>query len=206
MHFSLVLLLSAFVCTLPPRIAAQSTAPDQDAGGKLAPGDVLKIQIWREEDLSGDFLMDESGMITLPMLGPKQVTEIPLPELRQALLTEYRAQLRNPSITITPLRRVYVLGEVQQPGLYAVDPTISLAGAVALAGGASPAGDLRRLRVIRAGEVVIQGVSTESALTSINVLSGDQIFVGRRSWFDRNSTFVVSVLLSLTSIVITMVR
>lgn len=172
----------------------------------LHPGDILKVEVWREEDLSGEFLIDESGAVTLPLLGRRQAANVPFTELKAELLSAYHAELRNPSITITPLRRVYVLGEVQTPGLYTVDPTVSLAGAVALAGGASQQGDLKRLRVIRDGNVVLNGVPAESALGRINVLSGDQIFVGRRSWFDRNSTFVVSVLLSLTSIVITLAR
>ena len=50
------------------------------------------------------------------------------------------------------MRRVQVLGEVTKPGVYLADPTVSLAGLVALAGGATPGGDLHRIRVVRAGQ------------------------------------------------------
>lgn len=172
----------------------------------LLPGDVLKIEVWREEDLSGEFLIDEAGTVVLPMLGDKRVTGIPIPELRDALLVAYRRELRNPSVVVTPLRRVYVLGEVNAPGLIRLDPTVSLGGAIAMAGGTNEAGDLRRIQIVRDGQVVRDGLSPANVLSTLNVRSGDQIIVGRRSWLDRNSTFLVSAVLSVTSIIITLLQ
>jgi protein involved in polysaccharide export with SLBB domain len=114
--------------------------------------------------------------------------------------------LRNASINITPLRRINVLGEVARPGLYPVDPTVSLAGVVALAGGATATGDIRRIRIVRDGTVLMERAGAAETLNTLELRSGDQIFVDRRGWFDRNSTFVVSALLSITSIVITLAR
>jgi protein involved in polysaccharide export with SLBB domain len=185
---------------------AAAQVPDSAVLASLQPGDVVVVEVWREKDLSGAFMVDPSGTVTLPLLGPRKVAGIPFEDVRDQLLMEYQRELRNPSISITPLRRIYVLGEVNQPGLYTLDPTVTLAGAVAMAGGANQQGDLRRIRVIRNGEVVIEGVPADAALASIDVLSGDQIFVDRRGWFDRNSTFIVSALLSITSIIITIAR
>jgi protein involved in polysaccharide export with SLBB domain len=183
-----------------------STRPDTVPRAGLLAGDLLRVEIWREEDLSGEFPVDQNGDVVLPLLGERHVTGIPIEELRQSLLIDYRRELRNPSITITPLRRIYVLGEVNEPGLLTVDPTVSLAGAVALAGGANQQGDLRRIQVIRSGQPVLDGVAPTAALSTLDVRSGDQIFVGRRSWLDRNSTFLVSSVLSITSIVITLLQ
>ena len=187
-------------------VIAVAQAPRSASDVSLAPGDVVKLEVWQEEDLSGEFLVDEDGQVTLPLLGPVDVSGIPVRQLRARLIEAYRVQLQNPSITVTPLRRVLVLGEVHEPGVYNVDPTISLAGAIALAGGATPGGDLRRLRVVRDGVVVKEGATAEGSLAANQVLSGDQIFVERRSWFDRNSTFLVSAMLSVTSIVISILR
>ncbi len=172
----------------------------------LMPGDVIEVAIWREEDLSGEFLVDPDGYVTLPLLGQSPVTGLSWHNVRDRLLEAYREELRNPSIELTPLRRIYVLGEVNEPGLYPVDPTVSLAGAVAMAGGASPEGDVRNLRLVRGGALVVDGIPSEQALASLDVRSGDEIFVGRRNWFSRNSTFVISALLSLSTIVITLSR
>lgn len=205
MHRSCFALLLGLLL-IPAVAATQSSAGSAPDAVTLQPGDMVRVVIWREEDLSGDFSVDETGVVTLPLLGDKHVTGIPMRQLREVLIEEYRIHLRNPSISITPLRRVNVLGEVNKPGLYEVDPTISLAGAVALAGGATASGDLNRIRVIRSGTVIRERVAAQAALNTADIRSGDQIFVERRNWFDRNSTFVVSVLLSVTSIVITLVR
>jgi polysaccharide biosynthesis/export protein len=184
--------------------AQQGYRPEGAAMGggdiTLAPGDALHIAIWREQDLSGEFLVDEEGMVTLPLLGRKNVLGLPIAELRAELMREYAVQLRNPSIQITPLRRIYVLGEVNRPGLYAVDPTISLAGAVALAMGATPMGDLNRIRIIREGEILHQQMAAQSTVATLR--SGDQVMVDRRGWIERNSTFVISLLLSTPGMIL----
>lgn len=176
------------------------------ASYSLQPGDVLSIEVWREPDLTGQFQVAEDGYVVLPLLGRIRAADMPIGELRNTLFERYSTELRNPSIVITPLRRIYVLGEVNAPGLYPVDPTISIAGAVAMAGGANGQGDLQNIRVVRADGQEQHGLRIDSPLAHSGIASGDQIFVGRRSWFDRNSTFVVSALLSVTSIVISLAR
>lgn len=195
---SLLLLLSSGIGYTA---GAQQDARTAADAVTLQPGDVVRVQIWREEELSGEFQVDDSGIVTLPLIGEKRVTGIPMRRLREVLIDDYRLHLRNPSINVTPLRRVNILGEVQEPGLYPIDPTISLAGAVALAGGTTPNGDLRRIRIVRDGAIVRERVSAGETLRTVDIRSGDQIMVERRSWFDRNSTFLVSALLSVTSIV-----
>lgn len=197
-RFACVLLV-ILVCARPVLVGAQPTAGD--GGVTLQPGDVISVQIWREPDLSGSFLVDEQGIVVLPLLGEKRVVDVPIRALREMLVEEYRVQLRNPSITITPLRRIHVLGEVAKPGLYEVDPTITLAAAVALAGGATPLGDLNRIRIIRGESMLMERVGATAALTAVDIRSGDQILVERRSWFERNSTFLISVGLSIPSVI-----
>lgn len=187
--------------------SAETAVPSADTTSlTLRSGDVIRVQIYREDDLNGDFLIDEDGVAVLPLLGPRRVTGIPMRDLRTQLAEAYREHLRNPSISITPLRRINVLGEVQRPGVYAVDPTVSVADAVSMAGGATAAGDLRRIRIIRGGQVLRERVGAAETLRSAGVWSGDQVIVDRRSWFERNSTFVVSTVLSVTSIIIALVR
>lgn len=199
--FALLSLTAGADAQAPAREVAVSTGAIT-----LAPGDVVRIAIWREDDLSGEFPVNENGTVIFPLLGEVRVVGIPFPTLRETLFEQYRVHLRNPSITITPLRRVNVLGEVNRPGLYEVDPTISLAGVVALAGGTNQDGDLNRIRVLRGGNVLHERVSATLSLDAFDIRSGDQILVERRNWFERNTTFVVSVLLSVTSIIITLAR
>jgi polysaccharide export outer membrane protein len=185
------------------QVSAQHARPTVS---ELKPGDVVRIEIWREEDLSGDFTVNELGLVTLPLIGEKDVNGLTMQQLRDQLIAEYRVQLLNPSIIVTPLRQVHVLGEVNAPGTYAVDPTVTLAGAIALAGGASAQGNLRKIRIAREGTVIKDAARAEETLQQVDVRSGDQIFVDRRSWFERNSTFVISAMMSLTSLIISLSR
>jgi protein involved in polysaccharide export with SLBB domain len=190
------------------RAAAQSAArpaPQQEV--TLQPGDVVRVEIWREKDLSGEFQVDPDGIATLPLLGDTPVTGVPMRDLRRALIEKYGVHLRNPSISVTPLRRISVLGEVNKPGVYLVDPTTTLAEAVAASGGANASGNLKNIRILRRTTgAELRHVSAETTIDQVDLRSGDQVFVEPRNWFTRNTSFVVSVVLSVTGIVISLVR
>jgi len=166
----------------------------------LAPGDLIRVQFSVERDLDGDFPVDETYRSNLPLLGSTEVGGLTGAELRESLTAAYGAQLRNQTVQITLLRRVRVLGAVQEPGLYHTDPTMALIDAVALAGGPTPNGKLDGIEIIRGGQVVASGIkSTE--LVGAYLRSGDQIMVPERSWFSRNAGWVVGTAVSATAII-----
>lgn len=204
-HFMRALLVVAVALSAstfaPPAPLAQATTSAAPAA--LEAGDVLEVTIWREDDLSGEFLVDETGSVTLPLLGRHEVTGKALAAVRDELIEGYRRHLNNPSITILPLRRVYVLGEVNKPGLYKLDPTVTLAGAVAMAEGATENGELSRIRVIRDGEAVQARPQPGQKLDDIDIRSGDQIFVEEKGWLRRNNGFLLNSLVSLATSVLT---
>jgi len=169
----------------------------------LVPGDILRVVVWREPDLSGDFQVDQDGALVLPLLGKLQVTNRAWNIVKDDLMQVYLRDLRNPSIELTPFRSVYVLGEVNLPGRYNVHPTNdNLAGAVSLASGVTPDGDVTNMRIVRDGVIILDGIAGEQRLSELGIRSGDQLFIGRRGWLDRNSTFIASAVLSLTGIVV----
>ncbi len=191
--------LLALLVLSPVALAAQG-AP----AITLRPGDRIELRVLRDTSLSRTIPVDERGQAVLPLLGARAVTATPWPALRDSLLRELGGQLNDPGISITPLRRVFVLGFVQRPGAYYADPTTPIAGALALAGGASSEGDLRKIRLLRDGAPLFEKVSIEDARVLADLRSGDQIFVDRRGWFDRNSPFVASALVGLAGIVVTL--
>ena len=169
----------------------------------LVPGDILRVVVWREPDLSGDFQVDQDGTLVLHLLGKLLVTDRAWNIVKDDLLQDYLRDLRNPSIELTPFRNVYVLGEVNLPGRYNVHPTDdNLAGAVSLASGVTPDGDVTNMRIVRDGVIILDGIAGEQRLAELGIRSGDQLFIGRRGWLDRNSTFIASAVLSLTGIVV----
>ena len=197
-RYSFVLLVLA---AAPAPAEAQSVQNPEELF--LAPGDILRVVVWREPDLSGDFQVDQDGALVLPLLGKLQVTDRAWNIVKDDLMQDYLRDLRNPSIELTPFHSVYVLGEVNLPGRYNVHPTDdNLAGAVSLASGVTPDGDVTNMIIVRDGVIILDGIAGEQRLSELGIRSGDQLFIGRRSWLDRNSTFIASAVLSLAGIVV----
>ena len=176
----------------------------QQAREHVAPGDVVRVQIWREEDMSGEFTVHEDGTVVLPKLGPFTVTGRAPEELREELIQEYQKVLRNPSIEITFLKRITVLGAVREPGLILVDPTMTVAEALALAGGTLPEGGTDRIEVVRGGERV-QTVTERTRIGELAMESGDRLFVPERSWASRNGAVVAAIITGAASIAVALI-
>ncbi len=166
----------------------------------LAPGDALRIRNWRESAMTGDFQVDENGSAMLPLVGRVEVAGRDPVAVKDEVLEAYSRELRDADLDITLLRRVAILGEVASPGLYLIDPTMRLADAVALAGGASPDGNLEGTRVVRDGNDITQYVALESPLLN-QLESGDQIQVPEKSWLRRNGIVLLASTISALAII-----
>jgi protein involved in polysaccharide export with SLBB domain len=178
------------------------SAPASEFAEPLRPGDVVRLRIWREPDLSGDFSVDESGQVVLPRLGPVSIMAISRDSLRRALVSAYATYLKNPSIEVVLLRRVNVLGAVQKPGLYPVDPTMTVADAVALAGGATPEGKRDRVELLRGGNRVTVKLDPGTRLGETPIRSGDQLYVPQRSWLSRNQGIVIGTVTAFAALAV----
>jgi polysaccharide export outer membrane protein len=190
----------------PGAVGWSQTGPPTDSGvgalsAPLAPGDAIQLAFWREPQLSGDYPIDENGAVVLPLLGARTVTRTPPAALKRTLLDEYAQQVRNQEVRVTFLRRIRILGAVKNPGLYRVDPTMTLGDALALAGGATSEGKLKGIRVFRNGQQVRSRLDINVQLLE-QVRSGDQILVPERSWFARNGPYVVAASVSAIGVII----
>jgi polysaccharide export outer membrane protein len=172
-------------------VAQQSSLPDTKRlrTGQDPPvsGDVIRLKIWQEPDLSGDFPVDENGIVVLPRLGRVKVTSETPESLEARLIAEYRKYLTHESIDVTVLRRIQILGAVRSPGVYPLDPTMTIADAVAAAGGATSEGRSRQVELVRGGERVPVELYAEQRLADSPIRSGDQLYVPERSWLSRNA-------------------
>lgn len=164
----------------------------------LKPGDMVRIKIWRGGDLGGDYAIDEDGKLNLPLIGSIEVEEISTDSLKVMLMREYSRFLRDPYITVVPLFRINVMGEVMNPGLYPVDATLNLTDILALAGGAKESGDINKIQVVQDGVVVTKNLKRElegeSPIEALGIKSGDQIIVGNKGGLSaRDWTLIVSM-------------
>lgn len=201
----LIVFLPISLASAPAPVLAQQTA-EGTAGGSdpLEPGDALRLSFSREVEFNGEYPVDSRGMVNLPILGERRVSNVAAQTLVDSLVLEYDEQIRNQTVQIDWLRRIRILGEVQIPGLYLVDPTMTLLDAVALAGGVSADGKLDGTKILRDGVAVTSDLRAET-LVFENVGSGDQVMVGKKSWFARNTGLVLGTLATLSIVIVTSV-
>lgn len=191
-------LLFILVMLVAP-VAGRAQTMRQDS---LRAGDVVRLWIWREKDLSGDFPVPETGMIVFPKIGAVKVTGRNTVELKDTLIASYQKYLRNPSIEVTYLRRVNVLGAVKDPGVYPLDETMTIAMALALAGGTRPDGRPDEVQLIRDGKKLTGSISQQTKIADLPIRSGDQLFVPERSWAARNTGLISTLLSGLISVTV----
>ena len=194
----LMILAAMAAMTWTPPLAAQ--APQ--GGQLLRSGDVIRLNIWREPDMSGEYVIDEAGSVIFPRVGEYFVLEEDNASLEAKLLADYLQYLRNPSIEVTVLRRVSIIGAVNDPGQKLVDPTVTIADALAMAGGATTLGDQNKIRIIRDGVMVEAELSVDTRLTDSTIRSGDQIFVPERPWLSRNTGVVATGISASVALII----
>ena len=197
MRIGLVLL--AFLAMAPGTgalLSAQTNVPGPGSGGDSAavvhPGDVIRLKIWREPDMSGEVAVDEAGVATLPRLGALKVADLPADSLKRMLIRSYAKYLRDPAVDITVLRRITVLGAVKTPNVYHVEPTMTVSDALALAGGAAPDGKVDQVELRRGSKYAIVNLARGTRLADTPLRSGDELYVPQRSWLSRNAGLVIA--------------
>jgi polysaccharide export outer membrane protein len=185
---SLLPVLTAPVLT--SAVLAQSPAPTTEQV-TLAPGDSVRVVVWRKPEMSGDFIVGPDGTITHPLYRAVRVGGVPFGTAETNVRTFLARFEQDPQFVVEPLVRVAVSGEVGRPQVFAVRPETSIADAVAQAGGPNQFGKRDRVRVLRtdAGgrqrELYISLLDPESGSATMRVHSGDQIVVDRKRSFFR---------------------
>ncbi|RYG61984.1 MAG: polysaccharide export protein [Alphaproteobacteria bacterium] len=108
------------------------------APGQLGPGDKIRMTVFGEEDLSGEFEIDNTGSLSLPLVGEISARGLTQRELEKKLATVLEeGYLKSPRVNIEVLnfRPFFILGEVNKPGSYPYANDMNVINAVALGGG-----------------------------------------------------------------------
>ena len=204
MRYPSTVALLAVVAFATP--ASAQTSPTASAS-MLAPGDSVRVVVWRRPDFSGDFVVAPNGTITHPLYRSVTVGGVPF-ATAEANLRRFLSRFEeNPEFVMEPLVRVSVSGEVDRPQVYALRPETSVAEAVGLAGGVTREGNRNRVRILRTEtggqtrEFVLDLNDPAAGAARTPVLSGDQIVVDRRRSFMRDVLLpVLGVIGSVASI------
>lgn len=148
---------------------------------KLGAGDKLRVITFGHEDLSSEFLVSDSGMISFPLVGQLKAATLTLDQFQQNLATALKTGgfVVNPNVSVEVLeyRPFYILGEVQKPGAYPYQAGLTALSAIATAGGLTYRANQRRLYIRRADSTAEVNIQVTAATP---IFPGDTVRVGER--------------------------
>jgi polysaccharide biosynthesis/export protein len=151
--------------------------------------DVLSVVVWREQEMSGDVTVRPDGMITLPLVGDIRAAGLTTVALKKSIEESAARLITDPNVTIAVRqlnsRKVFITGEVQNPGTYPLTGPRTLMQLIALAGGLleyADSNNIVTLRTVNGKQVsykfrykdVAQGKSLEQ---NIELQPGDTVIV-----------------------------
>ncbi len=146
----------------------------------LGPGDQIRVTVFGHEDLSGEFSVTGSGVVSLPLIGEVNAVSLTVGELEIAIVGALKPDyLVNPRVSVEVLnfRPFFIIGEVNNPGSYPYQHGMTVVNAVALAGGYTYRARENRVLIKRSG-----GKSSKEKPANENtvVFPGDVIRVPER--------------------------
>ncbi|TVP43113.1 MAG: hypothetical protein EA350_14325 [Gemmatimonadales bacterium] len=206
--------LTASACVLAAGILCFHAAPAhalqiQDAAaiptetaGIVQPGDKFRIQVWRQEEFSGEFFVNEQGVIAHPLYRQIRVADEPVESVERRLRDFLQQFEEEPNFVIEAFFQVAVGGEVRVPDIHFLRPGTTIAQAVALAGGPSERGLLERVILRREGvDYLIDLTDPAVPYRNTTIRSRDEILVDRDRRIMRDYVVpIISVAGSLATI------
>ena len=183
------------VCTLAPLAAT-----DKDADKKPAPlaptiadeyrmgaGDKLRIEVYKDPQLSQSAQVRPDGKVTLPLVGDMMASGLTPIELRDAITSSLKEYITNPTVTVIVVEATpataYVMGEVNHPGAVNLQVPLTIMQALALAGGLKDFADAKNIRILRKGPSDVQTITfnykeaLKSARAPLYLRPGDTVVV-----------------------------
>lgn len=129
---------------------------ERPAGLRFQPGDKLKITVFGEDRLTGEYQIDADGAVSLPLVGTLRAAGLKKADLESILARKLRAArfVNEPKVTvdIASFRPFYVLGEVERPGQFPYVNGLNVLSAIAVAGGATYRSSETHVLIQRSGE------------------------------------------------------
>jgi polysaccharide export outer membrane protein len=160
--------------------SAPSTAAPNPNELRLAGGDKVRVIVYGEDKISGDYQLDSAGFLSIPLAGSIQGAGLTKVELESALTQKLKSEyLRNPKVTVEVInyRPFYVLGEVQKPGEYQFRNGLNVLSAIAIAGGATYRANNSSVMIQRSGSNELKEYPQSP---TVMVMPGDVVRVPER--------------------------
>jgi polysaccharide export outer membrane protein len=149
----------AALCSLPMQAAGDEKKPVPPALGaagddyRVGPGDKLRIEVYKDQQLSQSVQVRPDGKITMPLIGDFVATGRTPIELRDGIATSLKEYVTNPTVTVIVVEalaaQVFVMGEVNHPGPMQIHGPTTILQALAMAGGFKEFANTKDVRVLR---------------------------------------------------------
>ncbi len=151
----------------------------QPAEYRLGPGDQLRVTVFNEAELTGQYVVGSQGTISYPLVGTIEASGLTVAEFSERLQTALSEFIRQPnvSVEVANYRPFFILGEVQRPGTYPYSASLTVLNAVATAGGFTYRANRGRVFIRHANEAEERSYPLSIATP---VMPGDTIRIGER--------------------------
>jgi len=137
----------------PPTTATAEPSTTDAAEYKIGPQDVLKIDVWKEDQLTRAVPVRPDGKITMPLLNDVQAAGMTPVELAAVIRDGLKKYINEPQVTVTVTeinsRRIYVSGEVLRPGAYSLLPNMTVLQALSTSVGFTQFARVKNIYVLR---------------------------------------------------------
>ena len=174
------LAVSAATSTAVAAKAPASAVAVAQESYRLGAGDKLKITVYNEPTLTGEYAITSEGNVSMPLIGDVPAGGISIKALQQALTAKLASFVKDPIVSVEPTtyRPYYILGEVNKPGEYPYSMGLKVEQAVAAAGGYTYRANRGTVFVRRSENEKEQRFNVKEQ--RVPVLPGDTIRVGER--------------------------
>ena len=141
-----------------PAFAATPAAPAASPleAYTVKPGDLLSISVWKEPDLQGPVLVRPDGNFSYPLVGQIDARGKTVADLQQMVSDKLKKFISDPVVTVSIQEvkgnKVYVIGQVNKPGEFIVNPRVDVMQALSMAGGTTPYAALGDIVILRRSE------------------------------------------------------
>ena len=144
------------------RTTGSTTAVPADY--RLAPGDKLRVEVYKDTQLSQSLQVRPDGKVTLPLIGDIVASDLTPIQLRDRIASSLKEYVTNPVVTVIVVEAspvmVFVMGEVNQPGSIPMRGQMTVLQALAMAGGFREFANTKDIRILRRTSVNSKAVET----------------------------------------------
>lgn len=141
----------------------------------INPGDLLEISVWKEPDLQREVLVRPDGAFSFPLSGDITAVGRTVEAVRQELTTRLQAFIPDLVVTVTVAaingNKIYVIGQVNTPGQFVVNPRVDVLQALSIAGGVTPFAELNDIKILRRRD----GVQTVLRFRYSDIIKGQRL-------------------------------